>query len=155
MEIERKYLLDQKPDLAGLKHVVMQQHYLSVDPVLRIRKAGEKHIFTYKSGMGMVRQEEEFEISAEDFEKLVRKRIGNGVYKVRYYLPLDEALTHGPDRLSALVAPALRGHRGGVSAGGQRIVLDDGPVRRGGLRRQRPDRAAPPGKRIFEEGEIP
>lgn len=89
MEIERKYLLDQKPDLAGLKHVVMQQHYLSVDPVLRIRKAGEKHIFTYKSGMGMVRQEEEFEISAEDFEKLVRKRIGNGVYKVRYYLLLD------------------------------------------------------------------
>ena len=93
MEIERKYLLDQKPDLAGLKHVVMQQHYLSVDPVLRIRKAGEKHIFTYKSGMGMVRQEEEFEISAEDFEKLVQKRIGNGVYKVRYYLPLDEAHT--------------------------------------------------------------
>ena len=41
----------------------------------------------------MVRQEEEFEISAEDFEKLVQKRIGNGVYKVRYYLPLDEAHT--------------------------------------------------------------
>ena len=37
----------------------MEQRYLSVDPVLRIRKADDKHIFTYKSGMGMIRQEEE------------------------------------------------------------------------------------------------
>lgn len=92
MEIERKYLIAQLPDLSGCRSIIMSQHYLSVDPVIRIRKADERYIFTYKSGEGMVRQEEEFDISAKDFEKLLAKRIGNGVYKTRYVMPLDSHL---------------------------------------------------------------
>ena len=58
MEIERKFLIKELPDLTGTVMIRMEQRYLSVDPVLRIRKADDKHIFTYKSGMGMIRQEE-------------------------------------------------------------------------------------------------
>ena len=68
----------------------MEQRYLSVDPVLRIRKADDKHIFTYKSGMGMIRQEEEFEISAEDYAKLCEKTIGHPVAKNRYVMELPD-----------------------------------------------------------------
>lgn len=92
MEIERKFLIDRLPDLNGCKMIVMSQHYLSVDPVMRIRQADDRFIFTYKSGEGMVRQEEEFEISEKDFAKLLAKRIGSGVYKKRYVIPLDEKL---------------------------------------------------------------
>ena len=92
MEIERKFLIAQLPKLSGYRKIIMSQHYLSVDPVMRIRKADERYIFTYKSGEGMVRQEEEFDISEHDFERLLAKRIGNGVYKTRYVIPLNEKL---------------------------------------------------------------
>ncbi|MBR3349339.1 MAG: CYTH domain-containing protein [Solobacterium sp.] len=92
MEIERKFLIAQLPQLSGYRKIIMSQHYLSVDPVMRIRKADERYIFTYKSGEGMVRQEEEFDISEHDFERLLARRIGNGVYKTRYVIPLNEKL---------------------------------------------------------------
>lgn len=90
MEIERKFLVKELPDLTGTVMIRMEQRYLSVDPVLRIRKADDKHIFTYKSGMGMIRQEEEFEISAEDYAKLCEKTIGHPVAKTRYVMELPD-----------------------------------------------------------------
>lgn len=90
MEIERKFLIKELPDLTGTVMIRMEQRYLSVDPVLRIRKADDKHIFTYKSGMGMIRQEEEFEISEEDYAKLCEKTIGHPVMKSRYVMGLPD-----------------------------------------------------------------
>lgn len=90
MEIERKFLVEKLPDLSGAAEIQMEQRYLSVDPVLRIRKAGNRYIFTYKSGMGMVRQEEEFDISEEDYMKLCEKTVGNPVVKTRYVMELPD-----------------------------------------------------------------
>ncbi len=93
MEIERKYLVRTMPERAGLKAVHMEQRYLSVDPVLRIRQADEGYIFTYKSGMGMVRQEEEFTITEADYRKLCAKTLGRAITKTRYYKVLEDGHT--------------------------------------------------------------
>lgn len=93
MEIERRFLVRELPDLTGAESAVIEQLYITVDPVLRLRRANDTYIFTYKSGHGLVRKEEEFEISKEDYDSLAEKTVGQGVYKTRYRLPLPSGLT--------------------------------------------------------------
>ena len=77
MEIERKYLINTIPTKEQLGEPIhITQAYIQTDPVLRIRKWNEQCFFTYKSSGLMSRQEEEFSISNEDFEKLFKKITG-------------------------------------------------------------------------------
>ena len=58
MEIERKYLIDEKnlpADLESCRSVLIEQGYLCRKPVVRIRRQDDDYILTYKSGGLMAR----------------------------------------------------------------------------------------------------
>jgi CYTH domain-containing protein len=93
MEIERKWVLDAPPDgLAAHEAQRFEQGYLAVDPVgaeVRVRrKDGAKAVMTVKVGAGMVRGEEEWEIT--NFDALWPLTEGRRVLKTRYFIPLGE-----------------------------------------------------------------
>ena len=58
MEIERKFTLTElPPDLESFPHHEIEQAYLNIEPVIRIRRQDEKYFLTYK-GSGMMAREE-------------------------------------------------------------------------------------------------
>ena len=88
MEIERKYLLKQLPDnLETYPHRHLEQGYLCVAPVVRIRKDDDKYELTYKSGGMMVRQEYNLLLTKKSYEHLKRKIDGRLITKKRYMIP--------------------------------------------------------------------
>jgi len=75
MEIERKFLISDFPShLKELERADMYQGYLSVSPVVRIRKKVKNNESSYKlciKGKGtLVREEVEFPISEDEFTRL-------------------------------------------------------------------------------------
>ncbi|MCR5418979.1 MAG: CYTH domain-containing protein [Lachnospiraceae bacterium] len=91
MEIERKFLIEKLPEnLDSYEHTPIVQAYLNTEPVLRIRKRGEKYTFTYKGSGLMVREEYNLPLTAEAFEHLLPKADGNIIRKTRYLIPLDD-----------------------------------------------------------------
>ena len=89
MEIERKYLIRELPaDLDKYEHAEIVQAYLNTKPVLRIRRHGEKYVFTYKGAGLMVREEYNLPLTKEAFEHLLPKADGNIIRKTRYLIPL-------------------------------------------------------------------
>ncbi len=92
MEIERKFLIAQMPDcLEKYEHAAIVQGYLCIDPVMRIRRHGEKYVFTYKGGGMMMREEYNLPLTKEAFEHLLPKADGSRIEKTRYLIPLDAA----------------------------------------------------------------
>lgn len=88
MEIERKFLIRQKPEhLDSYPHVQIEQGYLSTAPVLRIRRMDDSYIFTYKSSGLMCREELEAPLTREAYMHLVPKCDGNLITKTRYRIP--------------------------------------------------------------------
>ncbi|SFO30813.1 CYTH domain-containing protein [Pseudobutyrivibrio sp. UC1225] len=89
MEIERKFLLKELPDISEYEYVDIEQGYLSIKPTIRIRKKNDKYILTYK-GIGlMVREELEVHINSETYNHLMEKIDGHPITKRRYFIPLD------------------------------------------------------------------
>ncbi len=97
MEIERKYLVREIPPLADCRRLHMQQAYISVSPVIRVREIAEgeetQYVLTVKGPGFVVREEHELPLEPEEFEALMRKRDGRVIEKDRYLLPLTEELT--------------------------------------------------------------
>ena len=94
MEIERKYLVKYLPqDLESYPHNEIAQGYISVSPVIRIRRSDERYILTVKSAGHLSREEYELEMNAEEFKKLSCKVEGNVISKTRYKIPLQGGLT--------------------------------------------------------------
>ena len=88
MEIERKYLLKQLPDdLEAYPHRHLEQGYLCVAPVVRIRKDDDRYELTYKSGGMMVRQEYNLLLTKDSYEHLKKKIDGRLIAKKRYMIP--------------------------------------------------------------------
>lgn len=92
MEIERKWVLDAPPDgLAEHESQRFEQGYLVIDPAgaeVRIRrKDGTTTVMTVKTGMGLVRGEQEWEI--DNFDALWPLTEGRRVIKTRYFVPLE------------------------------------------------------------------
>jgi CYTH domain-containing protein len=87
MEIERKFLVKHKPkNWFAYPSDKIVQHYLSLEPELRIRKINyHEHILTIKSSGDMVRKEVEFKISEDKFNELATMSIGH-IKKIRYYI---------------------------------------------------------------------
>ena len=62
MEIERKLLIKEIPDLTNTVYTEITQGYLSFDPEIRIRKDSDKYYITQKSNGDIAREEIEKEI---------------------------------------------------------------------------------------------
>jgi CYTH domain-containing protein len=92
MEIERKWVLEAEPDGLGPGSAI-EQGYLAIDPAgaeVRLRRKGAKTLMTVKTGIGLVRGEEEFAIEPERFERLWAMTAGRRVVKTRHEVPLGD-----------------------------------------------------------------
>jgi len=87
VEIERKFLVGRPPSgLNNLSNESIKQGYLAVsgEEELRIRRRGDRHTLTLKSGSGRVRTEEEIELSSQLFDELWPLTEGRQIHKTRY-----------------------------------------------------------------------
>jgi len=90
MEIERKYLVNTYPyDLKAHEYYEITQGYISTDPVVRIRQAGDAYYLTCKSKGLLAREEFEQPISEASFHHLSGKIDHHIIYKTRYLIPYD------------------------------------------------------------------
>lgn len=105
-EIERKFRIKQLPEsLEQYEKKEIEQGYLCVKPVVRIRKSvcGEntKYILCYKSKLGLQKTEDtvantceeaEFLLTEEAYIHLREKVDGRLIQKTRYIIPLEQGL---------------------------------------------------------------
>ncbi|MCF0127953.1 MAG: CYTH domain-containing protein [Pseudobutyrivibrio sp.] len=90
MEIEKKYLIKELPDLSTCKCIPIEQGYLSVSPVVRIRKKADQFILTYKGAGLLAREEIEASLTEEAYNHLLTKIDGNPITKKRYLIPYNQ-----------------------------------------------------------------
>jgi adenylate cyclase len=90
VEVERKWLVRELPDLSAYHGKRVTQGYiaLSTDGTeVRLRRAGDKFFQTVKSQGGLVRDEIEVELLPDQFEALWKATAGRRLEKTRYRLP--------------------------------------------------------------------
>jgi CYTH domain-containing protein len=96
VEIERKFLVESAPaELGGYRSTSIEQGYLSIGAdgsEVRIRRRDDALTLTVKSGRGLVRDETEVELSAEQFEALWPATAERRIEKTRYEIPASEGL---------------------------------------------------------------
>ena len=89
MEIERKFLLNELPeDLDSYPHTEIEQAYLSVDPVVRVRRDGDAYYLTYKGKGLLIREETNLPLTETSYRHLLEKHDGRVILKTRYRIPL-------------------------------------------------------------------
>jgi CYTH domain-containing protein len=94
MEIERKFLIKDFPEnLNDFQSLELEQAYLSINPVVRVRKSNTDYYLTYKGSGMMVREEYNLPLNEHSYYHLRKKADGNIISKTRYLIPLDEELT--------------------------------------------------------------
>lgn len=90
MEIERKFLIKQLPEqLESYPVHVIEQAYLNVHPVVRVRREDESYYLTYKGGGMMAREEYNLPLDASSYAHLLEKADGNVITKRRYLIPCE------------------------------------------------------------------
>ena len=92
MEIERKFLVHTLPSLENYPNKQMTQAYISIEPVIRIRKEDDSYVLTIKSHGEIMREEHEMPITEQEFTSLLNKTEGHIITKKRYYIPLENDL---------------------------------------------------------------
>jgi adenylate cyclase len=92
MEVERKFLVTQRPNLDGTQAEEIDQGYLAIgqDGEVRLRRKGERLLLTAKRGAGLSREESEVELDREAFDRLWPLTEGRRLHKRRHVLPLDD-----------------------------------------------------------------
>lgn len=89
MEIERKFTVKNLPDnLDSFPCHHIEQAYLSVDPVVRVRKENEDYYLTYKGRGMLARDESNLPLNEEAYYHLRAKADGIIISKKRYLIPL-------------------------------------------------------------------
>ena len=90
MEIERKYLIKEIPlHLTSYPCHHIEQAYLNIDPVVRIRRQDDNYYLTYK-GEGMISREEyNLKLNKRSYYHLLEKHDGNVITKTRFLIPLE------------------------------------------------------------------
>ena len=89
MEIERKFTLKKLPEnLQDYPFRHIEQAYLNVTPVVRVRKEDNTYYLTYKGSGMMARQEFNLPLNEEAYYHLREKADGNIISKKRYLIPL-------------------------------------------------------------------
>ncbi|MBQ2810169.1 MAG: CYTH domain-containing protein [Clostridia bacterium] len=87
MEIERKFLVGEIPSLEGLEFDEITQAYISINPEIRVRKRGNRYYRTEKGEGAMIREENEWEITKEEYLDGVNRSEGRIIEKTRYCIP--------------------------------------------------------------------
>ena len=93
MEIERKFVPSELPDLSDRQYHDIEQGYLCTEPVVRIRKEDCNYYMTYKSKGLMTREEYNLPLTEEAFYHLKPKADGRVIEKRRYLIPIEDGLT--------------------------------------------------------------
>lgn len=89
MEIERKFTLKSLPDnLESYPFHHIEQAYLNVDPVVRVRKEDNEYYLTYKGNGMLAREESNLPLNEQAYYHLREKADGNIISKKRYLIPL-------------------------------------------------------------------
>lgn len=96
-EVERKFVLVERPAALD-EHPAqrIEQGYLAIDPAgseVRVRRADGETTLTVKSGVGLVRAEEEIAIDERRFTLLWPLTEGRRVIKTRFLVRLDGGQT--------------------------------------------------------------
>ena len=92
MEIEKKFLVSNVPDLKDYKNADITQSYISFSPEVRIRKKGNHFFLTQKDNGTVVREEKETEINEDSYNILLILSQGNVIEKTRYEIPLTDGV---------------------------------------------------------------
>ena len=92
MEVERKFLVAEPPDLDGADSDEIEQGYLAIgaDGEVRLRRRGEQLVLTAKRGSGLARDEAEVDLERDAFEELWPLTEGRRLHKRRHVLPHDD-----------------------------------------------------------------
>ena len=110
MEIERKYLVFKENlpfELNTYPCHQIEQGYLSVDPVIRIRREGNRYELTYKSEGLMTREERNLPLCEKAYLQLQNKIEGHMITKTRYHIPLSNNLIVELDVFQERNAPLI------------------------------------------------
>lgn len=108
MEIERKYLVPHLPGhLDTYPCRAIEQGYLNIDPVVRIRRDNDNYELTYKSKGYLKRHEYNLPLTREAYEHLLPKIDGRLIRKKRYMIPLASGLTAELDIFGGDLAPLV------------------------------------------------
>lgn len=89
IEIERKFCVQEMPNLTAHPGVAIAQGYLAVDAAgieIRVRRKGGQYYQTVKTGMGIKRIEVEMALTRVQFDILWPLTAGKRIKKVRYEL---------------------------------------------------------------------
>lgn len=87
MEIERKFLVKDKPSLCDLEFKELEQYYISFSPEVRVRKSNDDYYLTIKSTGGLIREEVETPIDKSFFNEIKKICPSDFIEKTRYYIP--------------------------------------------------------------------
>lgn len=89
MEVERKFLVAEPPDLGGTEGDEIDQGYLAIGPdgEVRVRRKGEALLLTAKLGEGLSRHEAEIELDRSGFDELWPLTEGRRLRKRRHLIP--------------------------------------------------------------------
>lgn len=92
MEIERKFLIRNMPNLSDYPSKKLVQGYLCTNPTVRVRSENDEYYLTYKSKSKdfISREEYNLPLNKEAFEHMLTKVDGNIISKTRYYIPLGK-----------------------------------------------------------------
>lgn len=96
MEIERKFLISKEnlpKDIESYSFHLIEQAYLCMNPVIRIRRQDEQFILTYKGRGMMTREEYNLPLTEEGYLHLLKKADGILITKKRYLIPLADGHT--------------------------------------------------------------
>ncbi len=93
-EIERKFLIKEKPDLQKYPHKDIIQGYMIIgdDYEVRLRKKAEEFSQAVKIGSGLQREEVEIELTPVQFNQLWPLTENRRIEKVRYEIHYKGAL---------------------------------------------------------------
>lgn len=109
MEIERKFTLKRLPEnLESYPYHVIEQAYLCVSPVVRVRKEDDEYTLTYKGSGMLAREETNLPLNEEAYYHLREKADGRIISKKRYLIPLEhpqfrEGFPTPPDDYTLLI----------------------------------------------------